>query len=46
MFIFSNKKNKKLNWINALILIITIIKMKGPFVQTLCIEKDSYMDAI
>ena len=22
------------------------IKMRGPFVQTLCIEKDSYMDAI
>ena len=23
-----------------------IIKVRGPFVQTLCIEKDSYMDAI
>ena len=22
------------------------IKVRGPFVQTLCIEKDSYMDAI
>ena len=22
------------------------IKVNGPFVQTLCIEKDSYMDAI
>ena len=23
-----------------------LIKVRGPFVQTLCIEKDSYMDAI
>ena len=23
-----------------------ILKVSGPFVQTLCIEKDSYMDAI
>ena len=23
-----------------------IFKVRGPFVQTLCIEKDSYMDAI
>ena len=22
------------------------LKVRGPFVQTLCIEKDSYMDAI
>ena len=22
------------------------VKVRGPFVQTLCIEKDSYMDAI
>ena len=22
-----------------------ILKVRGPFVQTLCIEKDSYMDA-
>ena len=24
----------------------TRFKVRGPFVQTLCIEKDSYMDAI
>ena len=24
----------------------TYVKVRGPFVQTLCIEKDSYMDAI
>ena len=23
-----------------------LLKVRGPFVQTLCIEKDSYMDAI
>ena len=27
-------------------LFILYIKVRGPFVQTLCIEKDSYMDAI
>ena len=25
---------------------VPILKVRGPFVQTLCIEKDSYMDAI
>ena len=25
---------------------IAIFKVRGPFVQTLCIEKDSYMDTI
>ena len=25
---------------------ICLLKVRGPFVQTLCIEKDSYMDAI
>ena len=25
---------------------LDVIKVRGPFVQTLCIEKDSYMDAI
>ena len=25
---------------------LRMIKVRGPFVQTLCIEKDSYMDAI
>ena len=27
-------------------LIVMYIKVSGSFVQTLCIEKDSYMDAI
>ena len=26
--------------------VIMPLKIRGPFVQTLCIEKDSYMDAI
>ena len=26
--------------------LMTLVKVRGPFVQTLCIEKDSYMDAI
>ena len=25
---------------------LNLVKVRGPFVQTLCIEKDSYMDAI
>ena len=25
---------------------LLLVKVRGPFVQTLCIEKDSYMDAI
>ena len=25
---------------------IKIVKVRGPFVKNLCIEKDSYMDAI
>ena len=29
-----------------LISIHKLLKVRGPFVQTLCIEKDSYMDAI
>ena len=26
--------------------VVMNLKVRGPFVQTLCIEKDSYMDAI
>ena len=26
--------------------LLTDLKVNGPFVQTFCIEKDSYMDAI
>ena len=25
---------------------LKMIKVRGPFIQTLCIEKDSYVDAI
>ena len=25
---------------------ISVLKVRGPFVETFCIEKDSYMDAI
>ena len=31
---------------NFLIQLCKMIKVRGPFVQTLCIESDSYMDAI
>ena len=36
--------NNKLTYIK--INLSSILKVRGPFVQTLCIEKDSYMDPI
>ena len=32
--------------VSRILYIVIKVIMRGPFVQTLCIEKDSYMDAI
>ena len=42
----SGKLRKKTIKVRELRCFRKCLKVRGPFVQTLCIEKDSYMDAI
>ena len=44
--VFAYKRKVTMEMILTMQIKTPSFKVRGPFVQTLCIEKDSYMDAI